>query len=143
MIARYFALVMGIGFVIAAVSGFIPALTPPVAADAPALSAASNYGYLFGLFPVNALHSLIHLVFGVLGLVSCRNMGSARRYAQGLAIVLAIFTVVGLIPPVATVGGLLPLYGNDIWFHAVEAIIAAFVGFFAPASVGNAVPAGR
>jgi len=143
MIARYFALVMGIGFVIVAVSGFFPALTPPIAADAPALSLASNYGYLFGLFPVNTLHSLIHLVFGVLGLVSYRNMVSARRYAQGLAIVLAAFTVIGLIPPVATIGGLLPLYGHDTWFHAVEAVIAAFVGFFAPASAGSAVPAGR
>lgn len=143
MLARYFALLMGVGFVIAGIAGFIPWLTPPIAADAPTLTIAANYGYLFGLFPVNTLHTLTHLVFGILGLVSCRSFVSARRYAQGLAIVLAIFTVVGLIPQLATTGGLMPLYGNDTWFHALEAVIAAFVGFFAPVRSTSAVSVSR
>ena len=46
-----------------------------------------------------------------------------------MAIVLTVFTLMGLLPGFRTTFGLLPLYGNDIWFHAIEAASRAIVGF--------------
>jgi hypothetical protein len=38
----------------------------------------------------------------------------------------------GLIPNANTMFGLVPLYGHDVWLHAVLAIIAAYFGFVRP-----------
>jgi hypothetical protein len=37
--------------------------------------------------------------------------------------------VMGLIPLTATTFGLVPLYGNDIWLHALLALVAGYFGF--------------
>jgi Domain of unknown function (DUF4383) len=66
MNARYFALIYGVVFLLAGIAGFIPDLvTPPEAAPDLAITASS--GHLFGLFPVNLLHNLVHLAFGIGG----------------------------------------------------------------------------
>jgi hypothetical protein len=45
-----------------------------------------------------------------------------------------------LIPPLDTLFGLTPLFGNDIWLHAALAVIAAYFGFVHRDS--TAAPAG-
>lgn len=35
----------------------------------------------------------------------------------------------GLIDPLDTTFGLVPIFGNDIWLHAVSALAAAYFGF--------------
>jgi hypothetical protein len=57
----------------------------------------------------------------------------ARGYAKGLAIIYGILAVMGLIPGLNTLFGLVPLHGHDVWLHAVTAIIAAYFGWFAAA----------
>jgi hypothetical protein len=140
MHARYFALVMGILFVLAGVGGFVPWVTPPASAEMPELTLSASYGSLLGLFPINALHNLIHLGLGLWGLVAWRRTNTARRYAQGLAWVLASFTLLGLAPTFATMGGLLPLFGHDIWLHALEAVVAGYVGYLMPEQAAYAAP---
>lgn len=130
MLTRYFALLMGVSFVVAGIGGFIPGLTTEIAADALPLSISANYGYLWGLFPVNLLHTLYHFAVGVWGLWAYRSFAAARLYARALGITLTVFTVFGLLPMLNTTFGLLPLYGHDIWLHGAEAAAALFVGFF-------------
>jgi len=38
-------------------------------------------------------------------------------------------TVFGLVPGTDTMFGLVPLYGNHIWLHALLTVVAAYVGF--------------
>lgn len=130
MKTRYFALVYGILFLLVGIAGFIPGLVTPLGAD-PTLTITAGSGHLFGLFPVNILHNLVHIAFGVGGLVGYRNFPSARLYAQVVAIAYAVLTVMGLIPGLKTIFGLVPLYGHDVWLHALLAIIAAYFGFVA------------
>jgi hypothetical protein len=40
--------------------------------------------------------------------------------------------VLGLIPATQTTFGLIPIWGNDVWFHALLAAGAAYFGFVAP-----------
>jgi hypothetical protein len=35
----------------------------------------------------------------------------------------------GLIPGLSTLFGLVPLFGHDVWLHALTAIIAAWFGY--------------
>jgi uncharacterized protein DUF4383 len=43
--------------------------------------------------------------------------------------VYAVLLVMGLIPGLDTVMGLVPLHGNDVWLHAGIAAVAAYFGF--------------
>ena len=136
MTTRNFAMVAGVVYIIVGVLGFVPPLlTSP--ADAPPLAVNQGYGYLFGLFPVNILHSLVHLGVGVWGVLAARTLAAARTYAASLAIIFGVLTVMGLVPRLNTVFGLIPLFGHDVWLHAVTAIAAAYFGFREARMVGT------
>lgn len=125
---RYFALAYGIVFLLVGIAGFVPGvLTPPQAGRE--LVIGTGFGRLFGLFPVNVLHNLVHLAFGVWGLAAYRTFSAARLYARSVAVIYAVLTVMGLIPVLNTTFGLIPLYGHDIWLHIVLAGVAAYFGW--------------
>ncbi|HMA16729.1 MAG: DUF4383 domain-containing protein [Bacteroidota bacterium] len=133
MALRYFALVYGLVFLLVGVAGFIPGLVQPA-------GEGMAHGMLLGLFPVNALHNLVHIVFGIWGLAAYRSLTGARLYARAVAVIYAIFAVMGLIPGLQTLFGLVPLYGHDIWLHALLAAVAAYFGWIARPSGEAAVP---
>jgi hypothetical protein len=39
----------------------------------------------------------------------------------------------GLLPVAQTTFGLMPIFGNNVWFNAITAAIAAYFGFIHPA----------
>lgn len=129
MNARHFAMVLGIVYTIVGVAGFIPALLMAPEPTAPAVNVDALHGRLLGLFPVNILHTLVHLGTGLWGLYAAKSLGSAVTFAKALAVIYIVLTVMGLIPGLNTVFGLVPLYGHDVWLHAGTAIIAAYFGF--------------
>ena len=124
---KTFALIWGILFLLAGVGGFIPALSPP--ASHPGLTMEHGSALALGLFPVNTLHNIVHLLFGAWGLAASRSIGGARTYARAVAIIYGLFIVMGLIPGLNTTFGLVPLYGNDVWLHILLAAPAAYFGF--------------
>ena len=146
MNTRTFALILGIVFLLVGIAGFIPGFTVhevPTTGAAPGATAAppaveATYGYLLGLFPVNALHNLFHLAWGIYGVLAYRTFAMAKGYARATAVVYAVLVVLGLIPGLNTLFGLLPLYGHDVWLHALIAIAAAYFGF---ARAADAEPA--
>ena len=128
MTAKGFALLMGIAFLVVGIAGFIPPMLTPADNRDHQLHVTAFDGYLFGLFHVNALHSGVHVLFGVLGAVMSRNGRSAKTYAMIVFVSYALLAVMGLIPVLNTVFGLIPIHGHDVWLHAV---IAAAAGYFA------------
>ena len=133
MSTRTFALVFGIVFLLAGASGFIPGMLHPVAADAPPLTVDTGYGLVMGLLPVNVLHNLVHILFGILGVVAYGGFLAPRRYAQIVAVAYGLLVILGLLPATNTLFGLIPIYGNDVWLHLVLGVAAAYFGFLAPA----------
>ena len=130
MNARMFALVFGVVYVLVGLLGFTASATM---ADAK----------LLGLFPVNLVHNLVHIAIGVWGLLSYRSLTGATTYARGLAIVYAVLTILGIIPATNRLFGLAPLYGNDIWLHALTAVIAAYFGWIAPPETVETIDAAQ
>jgi hypothetical protein len=124
-----FARIFGIIFLIVGVGGFIPGLTQPH--THPNLEVQAFSGMELGLFPVNILHNIVHIAFGVWGLIAAKTAGSSRMYARVVAIAYAALTVMGLIPMTNTTFGLVPIYGHDVWLHALLAAVAAYFGFIA------------
>jgi hypothetical protein len=131
MATRYFALIAGIVYLLVGIAGFIPGFVSSTGAATPDLAVDQGFGYLFGLFPVNILHNIVHLLVGVLGIAAYRSWSNAQRFSQGLAIFYGLLAVMGLIPllNLNTTFGLIPLFSHDIWLHALTAIVAAVFGF--------------
>lgn len=128
------ATVFGVVFLLVGIVGFFPS---PPAADALPLTMEQGHGLALGLFPVNTLHNVVHLLFGVLGLMAARGMMlGARGYFQLLAVAYGLLTILGLMPATQTTFGLIPIYGNDVWLHGLIAVASAVIGFGgAPAPV--------
>jgi len=133
MNTRRFALGIGVVYVVVGILGFLPGIVQPPPSGAPDLAVDAGYGYLMGMFPINVAHNIVHLIIGILGVVSYRAFDSARLFSRGLAIVYGLLTIMGLIPGMNTTFGLVPIFGNDIWLHALSALLAAYFGWFSPA----------
>jgi len=134
MSTRSFALVFGIVFLLAGVSGFIPGMLHPVPPNAPPLTVEMGYGLVMGFLPVNVLHNLVHVLFGILGVVAYGGLFAPRVYAQIVAVAYGLLVVLGLLPATNTLFGLIPIYGNDVWLHLVLGVVAAYFGFMTPAA---------
>ena len=134
MTVRYFALVLGITYTLVGILGFLPfALTPPPAT--PEVTLDTLYGLLIGLFPVNVLHTIVHLAIGLWGIFAYRDFDASRTFAKVVGILFAVLTVMGLIPGLHTTFGLIPLFGHDVWLHALTSLAGLYFGFMAPQQV--------
>ena len=111
MNTRTFALIFGIAFLVIGAGGFVPGLTDMTATPESGLTMHNGYGHAFGLFPVNVLHNIVHLLFGIWGLLE----------------------------PTRTTFGLVPIYGNDVWLHALLALVAAYFGWVNRDTAGDRV----
>ena len=126
---RTMALIFGLVFLAVGVAGFIPALVHQPMMPPADLTMDHGAGTLLGLFPVNTLHNIVHLLFGLIGLVASRSVGGSRGYFQFIFVAYALLAILGLIPATQTLFGLVPLHGNDVWLHAGLAIVGLYLGF--------------
>lgn len=129
MSARNFALIAGLLYLGAGLLGLMPGMLLPPPAGTPELRFDVMHGLVLGLFPVNLLHSLVHLAIGAWGLWTSMGHASPRLFARGLAVLYAVLGIMGLVPGLSTVFGLLPLHGHDVWLHLGTAAAAAYFGW--------------
>lgn len=126
MSTRTFATIFGIVFLLAGIAGFVPQLLQPAQGGE---MAGMEHMLLLGLFPVNTLHNVVHIVFGLWGLAASRSLGGSVMYARGVAVIYLVLAVCGLVPALDDGFGLVPLYGNDVWLHIALALPAAYFGW--------------
>ena len=136
---RNVALILGIIFLFVGIAGFIPGFVslpsaaPTVHVDAPRLLFDDGYGYVLGLFPTNYLHNAVHIVVGLLGVAAATSFSGSLVYNRIFAISYVLIVVMGILPFTNTTFGLMPIYGNNVWFNALTAAIAYYYGFVKPA----------
>ena len=129
---RRVAMVFGVVFLAIGVLGLISEGGMSMAADpAPAM--------VLGMFPVNLLHNIVHLAFGVWGLVASRTFAGAKTFAQVGGVIYIVLAIAGFLMP--TTFGFIPIGGNAIWLHAVIGLVLAGVGFTAKAETPAAAAA--
>src|ERR1700741_761474 len=108
MSTRRFAFLLGLFVALAGIAGFLPFFAHPetgatLAANAiaPAAHGGAILGtgddMLFGLFPVNAAHNVVHLLFGLWGLAASRSRRGALAYARSVAIIYFLLAIAGLL----------------------------------------------
>jgi hypothetical protein len=114
----------GVVFIAVALLGFI---TGGMSMDAHMSSAPR----VAGLFPINAAHNAVHLVFGVWAIFAAKSAVSARRYCLLSGAIYLLLAGIGFVLPETF--GLIPIGGNDITLHAVLGIALTAFGALAPA----------
>ena len=131
MPTKRFTVIAGFVYLLIGVAGFFPGLLAAPDTEH-RLTVHALHGQLFGLFPVNLAHTLLHLTVGAWGVLASRASDEAcATYARVLAIIFAVLAVMGLFPRLDTVFGLMPLHSHDIWLHAGTAAAAAYTGWYA------------
>ena len=92
---------------------------------------------ILGIFAVDTLHNLVHLVSGILAIVfAMQGESQARRFALILGIVYALVTILGFIGG-GKILGLIVSNGADNVLHLVLAIVFLIVGLKKPAMSGG------
>jgi len=136
MNTRIFSLILGIIFTLVALLGFLDiGVTHGMVGPDMHLTgnvAHAGHGYLLGLFPVNHLHNTIHLIFGLWGILAYfAGVRAAVTYARVTGIIYVVLALMALIPNDAmkTTFGMIPIWGHDIWLHAVIGLVALYFGF--------------
>src|SRR5918994_453138 len=89
------AAAVGIVFLLVGVLGFIPGITSNY--DQLEFASADSDALLLGIFQVSILHNIVHLLFGVLGLVMARTASGARTYLVVGGIVYLVLFLYGLL----------------------------------------------
>ena len=113
--AKTIALAFGIIYSLVGVVGFLP-FTGGTFGMTPAA--------LFGVFYINLLHNIVHVVIGVSGLLMAGTEESAARYLRLFGIILLLIGILGFIGPIETrIDSFLPIGGWDRWLHLVSGVI--------------------
>ncbi|MFT5280913.1 MAG: hypothetical protein ACI9AR_000354 [Flavobacteriaceae bacterium] len=104
--------VLSIIFILIGILGFVKGLVPE--------------GKLLGIFEVDAMHNVIHLLSGIIGLVAARTKCGAKKFAMIFGIIYLIVAIIGFVN-----GGdifLTNVNGADNILHLVLAIVLLSLG---------------
>ena len=107
-LAQRLAQIFGWGFIVVGIAGFF----------ASGLSMTADHTLaprLLGIFPVNLVHNLVHLLLGAWGVASSRSLGATRAFLMGAGVLYLVLAALGYVAPDGF--GLVPLGGPDIGLH--------------------------
>jgi uncharacterized protein DUF4383 len=120
------AILFGIVFLLVTILGFIPGIT----SDYDRLSEFGDVGAkILGLFGVNWLENIVHLLYGVLGLALARTWNGSWAYFIGGGFVYLAVWLYGLIIDVGGSANILGVNSAANWLHFILGLIMLLIGF--------------
>jgi hypothetical protein len=129
--ARTAALVVGAMFLTVGVLGFIPG--PTIGYDTMEFAGHHSEARLFGLFTVSVLHNIVHLLFGVAGIVMARRVTTARAFLLGGAMIYLALWLYGVVITEDSAANFVPVNRADDFLHlALAALMAVLAWLGAP-----------
>ena len=120
------SLVYGIVFLIVGVGGFIPGLTSNI--ESLEFAGHGSEAMLMGVFQVSILHNIVHLLFGVIGVLAARSFAGSRMFLIWGGVVYALLWLYGLFVPHDHAANFVPLNPADNWLHLVLAVTMIGLG---------------
>ncbi|WP_216699844.1 DUF4383 domain-containing protein [Arthrobacter sp. H5] len=109
------ALAVGIVFVLFGILGFIPGATTQF--DQMDMAGHESEALLLGLFQVSILHNIVHLLYGVAGLVLARTYANAKNYLLIGGVIYLVLWIYGLVIDLNSDANFVPFNDADNWLH--------------------------
>ncbi|GAA2716012.1 DUF4383 domain-containing protein [Micromonospora olivasterospora] len=128
-------------FLLVGVLGFVPGVTAGY--DDMTFAGHTSGAKLFGLFQVSILHNLLHLLFGLVGLVLARNVAGSRLFLGGGGAIYLVLWLYGFAIDFSaehSVVNFIPLNGPDNWLHLGLGFGMLAMGLLLSHGVGTGEP---
>lgn len=114
------AAAVGAVFVLVGILGFIPGITTNY--DTMMFAGHESEAALLGIFNVSILHNVVHLLFGVVGILLARSWNGARAYLIGGGVIYLLLFIYGLLINLESSANFVPVNAADNWLHLLLAI---------------------
>jgi arginine exporter protein ArgO len=111
---------VGAVFLLVGILGFIPGITTHY--DTMSFAGHDSMAKLLGIFDVSILHNLVHLAFGVVGLIAARSWSAARTYLIAGGIVYLVLFIYGLVVDKTSSANFVPVNTADNWLHLILSV---------------------
>jgi hypothetical protein len=115
----------GVTFLVVGVLGFVPGITTHYGEMS--FAGHDSGAKLLNLFQVSILLNIVHLLFGVVGLVLARTAERARNFLTGGGVAYLALWVLGVVGA----GAWVPVNTADNWLHFALGIGMLGLGFIA------------
>jgi arginine exporter protein ArgO len=120
------AMAVGLVFLLVGVLGFVPGVTTEY--DTMTFGGHDSDALLLGIFQVSVLHNIVHLLFGLAGVLAARTFSGARTYLIGGGIVYAVLWIYGLVIDQESTANFVPVNTADNWLHLILAVAMVALG---------------
>ena len=105
----------GIVLTLVGILGFVPGIT-------------TSDGLLLGIFSVDSMHNIIHLLTGIIGILAALGAGTyACLYFKVFGVVYALVAILGFAMGGVVLGMMMNMADNLL--HVVIAAVALWIGF--------------
>jgi hypothetical protein len=84
--------------------------------------------YLLGIFQVNLLHNIVHILIGLWGINAARTAGGAVAFCKQAGVLYLLLSIIGFAAP-DLLASMVPLGGNDRFLHLVLGLVLCYFGF--------------
>ncbi|GAA2407192.1 DUF4383 domain-containing protein [Nonomuraea africana] len=121
------ALVVGAVFLLVGVLGFIPGVTANY--DELGFAGHRSDALLLGVFQVSILHNIVHLLFGVAGILLARTWVGARNFLIGGGVIYLLLWLYGMLIDRDSAANFVPVNVADNWLHLVLGAGMLALGF--------------
>ncbi|MFW0775422.1 DUF4383 domain-containing protein [Paenarthrobacter nitroguajacolicus] len=114
------AQIVGAVFLLVGVLGFIPGITSNY--ESLSFAGHDSEALLLGIFQVSILHNIVHLLFGVAGILMARTPGQARNYLIAGGAVYLVLWIYGLVIDQESSANFVPVNNADNWLHLILSV---------------------
>lgn len=124
------ALVVGAVFLLVGILGFIPGVTTDY--DMMAVAGHESHAMLLGIFEVSILHNIVHILFGVAGIVMARAANTAKAFLVGGGAIYLVLWIYGLLIDQDSAANFVPVNTADNWLHFALGVGMIALGLLLP-----------
>lgn len=108
---------VGAVFLLVGILGFIPGVTSNY--ESLGIAGHGSGALLLGIFQVSILHNLVHLLFGVAGILMARTPAQSKNFLLYGGIIYLVLWIYGLLIAPDSPANFVPVNNADNWLHLV------------------------
>ncbi|HEX2040087.1 MAG TPA: DUF4383 domain-containing protein [Acidimicrobiales bacterium] len=106
---------VGAVFLLVGILGFVPGVTENLGDIA--FAGHESEAELLGLFQVSILHNIVHLLFGVVGLVAARAFDTSKQFLVVGGSIYLVLWLYGMVIDHQSDANFVPVNTADNWLH--------------------------